>query len=147
MNTLLDFGRVFLAIPIAALGIQYFIYGRLEGGLPLIPPWIPGGPILAYVAGAILLVPSAGLLTKRYARLSAVLLGAFLFFCVLFLHSLHLHDIIHRGNERTRAFEPMALAAAVALRQMDPRGTSANGGGSPVGSSPWLLAGRDSVQR
>jgi uncharacterized membrane protein len=112
VNTLLDCGRVFLAIPIAALGIQYFIYGRLEGGLPVIPPWIPGGPILAYVAGAILLVLSAGLLTKRYARLSAVLLGAFLFFCILCLHSLHLHDIIHRGNERTRAFEPMALAAA-----------------------------------
>lgn len=78
MNTLLDCGRVFLAIPIAAaLGIQYFIYGRLEGGLPVIPPWIPGGPILAYVAGAILLVLSAGLLTKRYARLSAVLLVPF----------------------------------------------------------------------
>ena len=38
MNTLLDFGRVFLAIPIAAFGIQYFIYGHLEGGLPVVPP-------------------------------------------------------------------------------------------------------------
>jgi uncharacterized membrane protein len=112
MNTLLDFGRVFLAIPIGVFGIQYFIYGHFEGGLPVVPPWIPGGSVLAYVAGAILLPLSAGLLTKKYARLSAVLLGAFLFFCVLFLHSLHLHDIIHRGNDRTRAVEPMALAAA-----------------------------------
>jgi uncharacterized membrane protein len=49
---------------------------------------------------------------KRYTRLSAILLGAFLFFCVLFLHTLHLHDIINRGNDRTRAVEPIALAAA-----------------------------------
>ena len=112
MNTLLDFGRVFLAIPIGVFGVQYFIYGHLEGGLPVVPPWIPGGFVLAYVAGAILLVLSAGLLTKKYARLSAVLLGAFLFFCVLFLHTLHLHDVIHRGNDRTRAVEPLALAAA-----------------------------------
>ncbi len=112
MNTLLDFGRVFLAIPIAAFGIQYFIYGHLEGGLPVVPPWIPSGSVLAYVAGAILLALSAGLLVKKYARLSAILLGASLFFCVLFLHTLHLHDIINRGNDRTRAVEPMALAAA-----------------------------------
>jgi uncharacterized membrane protein len=112
VNTLLDFGRVFLAIPIAAFGIQYFVYGHLEGGLPVVPPWVPGGSVLAYVAGAILLALSAGLLIKRHARLSAVLLGAFLFFCVLFLHTLHVHDIIHRGNDRTRAVEPMALAAA-----------------------------------
>lgn len=42
---------------------------------------------------------------------------------------------------------PMALAAAVALRQLAPRENSANLSGSPAGTSPWLLAGRDSVQR
>ncbi len=112
MKTLLDFGRVCFAIPIAAFGVQYFIYGHLEGGLPVVPPWVPGGSVLAYVASTILLALSVGLLIKKYGRLSAVFLGAFLFFCVLFLHSLHLHDVIHRGNDRTRAVEPLALAAA-----------------------------------
>jgi uncharacterized membrane protein len=111
VNTLLDFGRVCLAIPIAVFGIQYLIFGQFRPGIPPVPPWTPGGSVLAYPMGALLIILSLGLTTKRYARLSAVLTGAVFLFCVVVLHSKHLSEVIHKGNERTGAFEPLAFAA------------------------------------
>jgi hypothetical protein len=55
MDKLIKLGPCLFAISIAAFGIQYLIYGRFEGGLPPVPPWTPGGSVLAYVIGAALI--------------------------------------------------------------------------------------------
>ena len=81
--------------------------------MPPVPPWTHGEHIFSYVTGGLLLVISLSLLINREARLSAVILGLLLLFCVFFLHAAkHFSGIIHDGGIRTRAFETFALGGA-----------------------------------
>lgn len=112
MDKILTLGRFLFAFSLAFFGIQYFLYGRFVGGLPIIPPWIPGGPPAAYLTGAILIAASVGIAMKRTASLSATLLGSFLLLCVLLLHGLRATAILTDGVTRTRAFEVLALGSA-----------------------------------
>jgi uncharacterized membrane protein len=105
-------GRILFAIPIVVFGIQYFTYGRFTGGLPPAPPWAPGGAVLAYLTGALLVAAGVNMAINAQARLSATVLGIFFFLCVVFLHAMRLNSVIHNGNDRTRAFEALALGCA-----------------------------------
>jgi uncharacterized membrane protein len=111
MNALRDVGRVLFAISIAVFGLQYLFYGRFVGGLAPVPPWVPGGSIGSYLVGVFLIATAIGMATKRQARLSAISLGLFFLFCVLFLHTWHFRAVVTQGNDRTRALEPLAMAA------------------------------------
>jgi uncharacterized membrane protein len=112
MLFLRHFGRIVFAIGIAAFGAQYLLYGHYLGGLPPVPPWAPGGKIGAYLVGVFLIVAAVSIAAQWNARLFAALIGALFLACVLFFHLQHLSDVIHKGNDRTRALEPLALAAA-----------------------------------
>ncbi len=112
VNRQATLGRYFLVAAVAYFGVQYILSARFPGGLPPIPPWTPGGAIGAYLVGVCLLALSVGLLLDRYAALSAAVFGALFLFCVFALHTWKLSDVIHRGTDRTRALEPMALAGA-----------------------------------
>jgi len=112
MNKLRMPGRILFAIPILVFGIQYFTYGRFQGGLPPVPPWAPGGAVLAYLTGAMLIAAGISLAINIQSRLSATLLGIFFFLCVAVLHTMRLSSVIHNGNDRTRAIEALALGAA-----------------------------------
>jgi uncharacterized membrane protein len=112
MDRVLGLGRFFFAIPMVGFGVQYMVYGRYLGGLPPVPPWTPGGTFGAYLTGAVLIVAGASILANWKARLSATVLGLLFLLCVLLLHTERLSAIIHNGNDRTRALEPLALAGA-----------------------------------
>jgi uncharacterized membrane protein len=105
-------GRILFAIGIAAFGAQYLLYGHYLGGLPPVPPWVPGGTIGAYLVGVFLVVAAIVIAAQWNARLFAILLGTLFLLCVVFLHLQHFSDVIHKGNDRTRALEPLAIAAA-----------------------------------
>jgi uncharacterized membrane protein YphA (DoxX/SURF4 family) len=111
METLLKIGRLYFAISICFFGFQYLLYGRFEGGLPLVPPWTPGAPALAYVLGAALILSAVSITVSWNARYSALSLGTLLLLSFLFLHSLHASSILHNGTDRTRAFEGLTLSA------------------------------------
>lgn len=110
-NGLLGLGKFFFAAGIVFLGAQYFVYGRYSGGLPPVPPWAPGGAAGAYVAGSLLVATAAGIAFDGKGRLSALVLGGFLLFCVI-LHAQKIGDILASGTARTRALEPLALCGA-----------------------------------
>ena len=112
VNLLRDLGRVCFAVGIGAFGIQYLLYGRFVGGLAPVPPWAPGGSVLSYVVGIFLLAGAAGIALLWYPRLSALLIGGFFLLCVLFLHAWHFRAVVTEGTARTRALEPLAIAAA-----------------------------------
>lgn len=112
MLLLRHFGRILFAIGIAAFGAQYLLYGRYLGGLPPVPPWAPGGTMGAYLVGVFLVVAAISIAIQWNARFFALLIGVLFLLCVVFLHLQHLSDVIHKGNDRTRALEPLALAAA-----------------------------------
>src|SRR5580704_3088876 len=105
-------GRILFAIGIAAFGAQYLLHGSYLGGLPPVPPWAPGGTIGAYLIGVFLIVAAVSIAAQWNARLFAALLGTLFLLCVVFLHLQHFSDVLHKGNDRTRALEPLAIAAA-----------------------------------
>ena len=111
MDKLRHFGRLCFAISIAFFGAQYLLYGRFEGGLPPVPPWTPGAPVLAYVLGVALIFPALSIASLWKARQSAISLGTLLLLSFLFLHCLHASSILHNGTNRTRAFECLTLSA------------------------------------
>jgi uncharacterized membrane protein YphA (DoxX/SURF4 family) len=111
MDKLRLFGRLCFAISIAFFGAQYLLYGRFEGGLPPVPPWTPGAPVLAYVLGVALIFPALSIASLWKARQSAISLGTLLLLSFLFLHCLHASSILHNGTNRTRAFECLTLSA------------------------------------
>lgn len=112
MPRLLTLGRILFAFSIAVFGLQYLLYGHFVGGLPPVPPWIPGGSVLAFVAGLALLAAGLSILAQWKARLSSILVGAFFLLSVLFLHLLHASAVWNDGVTRTRALEPLALSGA-----------------------------------
>lgn len=137
MDTLSKFGRLCLAISIAFFGVQYLLYGHFEGGLPLVPPWTPGAPVLAYVLGALLILTGLSIATLWNTRYSEIFLGTLLLLSFLFLHCLHASAILHNGNDRTRAFEGLTLSSiAFTLAGILPK--NRNSAGSST-SANWLL--------
>jgi hypothetical protein len=112
MRLLRHFGRLLFATGTAAFGAQYLLQGHYLGGLPPVPPWAPGGSIGAYLVGVFLIVAAVCIAAQWNARLFAALIGTLFLICVVFLHLQHFSDVIHKGNDRTRALEPLALAAA-----------------------------------
>ena len=112
MNNLKAIGRVFFAIPIVVFGVQYLTYGRFARGLPPVPPWAPGGAVAGYLTGALLVAAGVCILANVQVRLSAAVLGTFCFVCAVALHTMRLTRVIHQGDERTGAFEALALAAS-----------------------------------
>ena len=115
MNNLRTLGRFLFALSMTAFGIQYFLYSKFLGGLPLVPPWMPGGPWAAYLTGAVLIALSIGMVTRRRASSSATLLGILFLLSVSFLHGLRGAEILSNGVTRTRAFEALALGSAALL--------------------------------
>ena len=111
MDKLQHLARLCFAVSIAVFGAQYLFYGRFEGGLPVVPPWTPGAPVLAYVLGAVVILSALSIASLWQARYSAIFLGILLLLSFLFLHGLHASSIIHNGTDRTRAFEGLTLSA------------------------------------
>jgi len=112
VNAPLQIGRYFLALPIIAFGIQYFLYGRFVGGLPPVPPWTPGGAIGAYLVGAFLVATGITITIDQKARWSALLPGSVFLLCVIAFHGPRMHDLLVDDVARTRALEPLALSGA-----------------------------------
>jgi uncharacterized membrane protein YphA (DoxX/SURF4 family) len=110
METLLKVGRFCFAISIAFFGFQYLLYGRFMGGLPPVPPWTPGGRVLAYLVGTALIMAALSIAALWKARFAATALGIFFLLCVVSLHGLRASAILWDGVARTRALEPLALA-------------------------------------
>src|ERR1700704_367050 len=106
MENLTKLGRIFFAIPMVVFGIQYIALGQYLGGLPPVPPWAPGGAVGAYLVGMVLIATGLGIAIKKYARESAWVIGGLFLLCVIFLQLQHFSDVLHNGNDRTRALEP-----------------------------------------
>ncbi|HXN51738.1 MAG TPA: hypothetical protein VN943_07350 [Candidatus Acidoferrum sp.] len=140
-DTLLKLGRLCFAISIAFFGVQYLLYGRFEGGLPLVPPWTPGAPVLAYLLGAILILSGLSIATLWNARYSAIFLGTLLLLSFLFLHCLHASAILHDGNDRTRAFEGLTLSS-IAFNLAGILPNDRNSSGPSSGANRLIILGR-----
>jgi uncharacterized membrane protein len=139
MENLIKLGRIFFAIPMVVFGFQYIGLGKYQGGLPPVPPWAPGGAVGAYLVGFVLVASGASIISRKYARLSALVLGFLFLLCVLILHLPHFSAVLHNGNDRTRALEPLALSgAAFVLAAILPMGGLSTGDSSVNSKLIWF---------
>jgi uncharacterized membrane protein YphA (DoxX/SURF4 family) len=121
-------GRLLFAVAITAFGIIDLIEGRFVVGCPPVPSWTPGGPILAYVLGAVLTLAGLGIATNFRPQLSAAVVGLIFFLSVFLVHAFKVQDILQDAGARTAAFEALALgcAAFILAAQLPTVPSSAN---------------------
>jgi uncharacterized membrane protein len=82
----LTIARLFIGMAAVFYGVEHFLHPTYAPGVPLekiIPEWIPGRILWAYLAGAVLVVAGLCLLVNRKTRLAATYLGLMILFLVL----------------------------------------------------------------
>ncbi len=88
-SRLITVGRVVIAIAAMFYGVEHFLHPANVPGVPLeklMPPWIPGHPLISYLTGAILLVAGACMLLKKKTRMAATYLGTWIVLLVVFIY-------------------------------------------------------------
>jgi len=118
--------RVFVPVPLAVFGAEHFASANFMKDM--VPNWIPGHLFWIYFVGSALFAAAISILTMKYVRLSASLLGLMLF---LFVVLLHVPNVIAHPGDRFRWAVAMrdfsfALGAwTLAATQMAEAGTEA----------------------
>ncbi len=92
-SKLITVARFAIAITIAFFGVEHFLDPTFAPGLPregevtiTMPAWIPGHAFWAYLIGAIFIGCALGLLSRRYARFAATILGITVLVLILFVY-------------------------------------------------------------
>jgi uncharacterized membrane protein len=88
-SKLITVGRVLIGIAATFYGVEHFLHPANVPGVPLeklMPPWIPGHMLIAYVTGAILVVAGVSILLGRKVRMAASYLGTWIVLLVLFIY-------------------------------------------------------------
>lgn len=84
-HKLLTIGRYLFALPMVVFGIQHFMLPGVIASL--IPTWIPGHLFWTYFTGTAFISAGVSIATKKYASLTATLLGAMFLLWVVCLHA------------------------------------------------------------
>ncbi|MGH9823541.1 MAG: hypothetical protein ACREDR_09850, partial [Blastocatellia bacterium] len=137
---------VLLAITIGDFGVQHFLHPGSAPGYPqddptvkiAIPSWIPAHAFWMYLVGSIFVLGAIGLLTLRYARPAAVLIGATTVVLIALVYIPHTiasaSDIVRGLNYLAIHFAmagsafmlasalPSPAAASVGVPEMEPAG-------------------------
>jgi uncharacterized membrane protein YphA (DoxX/SURF4 family) len=88
-SKLITVGRVLIGITAIFYGVEHFLHPANVPGVPLeklMPAWIPGHLLIAYLTGAILFLAGTNLLLGRKTRLAATYLGAWILLLVVFIY-------------------------------------------------------------
>jgi len=86
---LVTVGRFFVALPAVFFGLEHFPHPEFAPGVPLakiVPQWIPGRLLWAYLAGAVLVAAGLALIVNKKARMAATCLGFMILLLVLFVY-------------------------------------------------------------
>jgi uncharacterized membrane protein len=84
---LVTFARFIIGITAVFYGVEHFLHPTFATGVPLqkiMPDWIPGQLIWAYLAGAVLIASGACLVANKKTREAATYLGVMILLLVLF---------------------------------------------------------------
>ena len=83
LNKIILLGPVFIAIPVAAFGVQHFTAAQFIARM--VPRWIPGHMFWTLLVGVCLIAAALSIAARRYSWLSSALLGVmiFLFVCLI----------------------------------------------------------------
>ena len=85
-KSLINVGRVLIAIAAIFFGVQHFLHPLAVPGVPLakqMPTWIPARAVIDYLTGAFLIVGGVCFLLGRKTRMAATYLGSWILLLVV----------------------------------------------------------------
>jgi uncharacterized membrane protein len=88
-SKLITVGRIVIGIAAIFYGVEHFLHPVNVPGVPLekvMPVWIPGPRLIAYLTGAILLTAGVSILLARKTRTAATYLGGWILLLVIFIY-------------------------------------------------------------
>ena len=88
-RALIRFGRVVIGTAAVFYGMEHFLHPLNVPGVPLeklMPTWIPGAMLIAYLTGGILIVAGISILVTRKGRVAATYLGGWILLLVLLVY-------------------------------------------------------------
>jgi uncharacterized membrane protein YphA (DoxX/SURF4 family) len=88
MKNLTPIGRILFALPFAIFGINHFL--MMDYYVGMLTSFIPLGGYTIILTGLILIVVSISIITKKFVRLSTLVLAGLLLIFILTIHIPHL---------------------------------------------------------
>jgi len=95
MKNLTTVGRILFALPFAVFGINHFL--MMDYYMGMLTSFVPLGGYTIILTGLIMIAVSISIITKKFIRLSTLILAGLLFVFVVTIHIPHLFD----GTDRT----------------------------------------------
>ena len=108
-------GRWFLGLAVVGSALQQLALGQFVRLVPTLPDWVPVQPVLARLAGVLLIAVGVALLTRRRARLAACVLAALLLGILLFRSLPQIAANPWAGFVYTNPLKILALVGGVML--------------------------------
>lgn len=107
MKTLTTIGRILYALPFAVFGINHFIMKSFYLGE--LTDFIPFGGYMILLTGVLMIATSVSILTKKYIRLSTLVLAGML---LLFIATIHIPQLF---DEDKKMIAMIALLKDISL--------------------------------
>ncbi|MRR19298.1 DoxX family protein [bacterium] len=95
MKNLAPVGRILFAMPFAIFGINHFL--MMDYYLGMLTSFIPLGGYTVILTGLIMIGVSISIITKKFIRLSTLILAGLLLIFIITIHIPHLLD----GSDKT----------------------------------------------
>ena len=95
MKNLTTAGRVLFALPFALFGINHFI--MMDYYVGMLTSFIPLGGYTIILTGLIMIAVSISIITRRYIRLSTLILAGLLLIFILTIHLPHLFNVTEKA--------------------------------------------------
>ncbi len=90
MKNLTPVGRILFALPFAIFGINHFL--MMDYYVGMLTSFIPLGGYTIILTGLILIAVSISIITKKFVKLSTLILAGLLLIFILTIHIPHLID-------------------------------------------------------
>ena len=90
MKNLAPIGRILFALPFAVFGINHLL--MMDYYLGMLTSFIPLGGYTIILTGLVMIIVSISIITKKFIRLSTLILAGLLLIFILTIHLPHLFD-------------------------------------------------------
>ncbi len=93
MKNMTTIGRILYAIPFAVFGVNHFL--MMDYYVGMLTSFIPLGAYTIILTGIMLIAASISILSKKYVKLSTLLLAGLLF---IFIVTIHIPNLFHEAD-------------------------------------------------
>jgi len=93
MKNMTTIGRILFAIPFAVFGVNHFL--MMDYYVGMLTSFIPLGAYTIILTGIMLIAASISILSKKYVKLSTLLLAGLLF---VFIVTIHIPNLFHEAD-------------------------------------------------